>query len=86
MILLGGKLRCCQLPSMKSVDIKKKSTSGMGMGWGWGGSIKLVGHSILVPRPPDNGGLLDGQEVQTDNVRRSSPYQKPPTEMAAQCE
>ena len=36
MILLGGKLRCCQLPSMKSVDIKKKSTSGMGMGMGMG--------------------------------------------------
>ena len=39
---------------------------GMGMGWGRGG-VNQVGWPLhLVPKPSNNGGLLDGQRVQTD--------------------
>ena len=59
---------------------------GMGDGGGGGGGNQSGGLAIppLCPSLWANGGLLDGQGVQTVNVRRSSPYQKPPTEIAGQ--
>ena len=52
-------------------------------------TVDLVGRPAIEEHaahgsPWENGGLLDGQRVQTVNVRRSSPYQKPPTLLASQ--
>ena len=54
---------------------------GMGLGMGMGRAVKVELCDHCAQSHSNNGGLLDGQRVQTVNVRRSSPYQKPPAWM-----